>query len=496
MMKIAHRYSLPRQLVWAATLATGFGTLWFVLILWLTTSMSEIVQTGAPLHQESLVVRSDGVPLIRSMPLDNLSLTTYRNLKGQPQDVPADRALMTAVYMVGEHEKPGFFSLPPGWEHRLSTFLDEQEPTVHWFFVHDGKPEGAGYFVGYERTSNRRVGFIGLSGFRSTPIPADQQIPVRGALIMDYAQWSSAPSWLYRGRVQVPQVGPTDLPPRLVYVPSGNLLRQVDLAARTVTTVLETPELIESPGIATLPSLLNGQPMKEQRILVRTTQRIYALDHTHRVVRVFAIPTEVDPQSAVNWYEVGKGEAIAAFDRPRSAANADNITNLITYRIAADGAIQDRFDLALQTGSPATNPAVVQMQAFLGLPSPVFLFVVQPFFLTKVDRIQSYSSAVLVRFTALWPSLIAATGLASILAIITWRRSRSFGVPKREQIAWVVFILLLGLPAFVGFLLHRRWPTRQPCPTCHARAPRDRVACAECGTRFPDPSLRGTEVFA
>ena len=27
--------------------------------------------------------------------------------------------------------------------------------------------EGAGYFVGYERESNRRVGFIGLSGFQS-----------------------------------------------------------------------------------------------------------------------------------------------------------------------------------------------------------------------------------------------------------------------------------------------------------------------------------------
>jgi hypothetical protein len=495
-MKIAHRYSLPRQLVWAATLATGFGTLWFVLILWLTSSVSEILQTDAPLHQESLVVRSDGVPLIRSMPLDNLSLTTYRNLKGQPQDVPADRGLMTAVYMVGEHEKPGFFSLPPGWEHRITTFFDEQEPTVYWFFVHDGKPEGAGYFVGFERTSNRRVGFIGLSGFRSTPIPADQRIPVRGALMMDYAQWSSAPSWFYRGRVQVPQVGPTDLPPRLVYVPSGNLLRQVDLAGRTVTTAFETPEPIESPGIATLPSVLNEHPMKEQRILVRTTQRIYALDHTHRVVRVFTIPTEVDPQSAVNWYEVGNGQAIAAFDRPRSATNADNVTNLIVYRILADGAIQDRFDLALQTGSRATNPAVVQMQAFLGLPSTLFLFVAEPLFMSTRDRTSSYPAAVVAVFKALWPSLVAASVLASILAIVTWRRTRSFGVPKREQLAWVVFMLLCGLPAFVGFLLHRRWPTRQPCPSCQARAPRDRVACALCGTRFPDPFLRGTEIFA
>ena len=52
------------------------------------------------------------------------------------------------------------------------------------------------------------------------------------------------------------------------------------------------------------------------------------------------------------------------------------------------------------------------------------------------------------------------------------------------------------LPAYVGFRLYRRWPIRQPCPNCHAQAPRDRVACAECGTRFPDPSLKGIEIFA
>ena len=50
--------------------------------------------------------------------------------------------------------------------------MDERDPSVTWFFVHDGQPQGAGYFVGYERVSNRRVGFIGLAGFRSHSVPA------------------------------------------------------------------------------------------------------------------------------------------------------------------------------------------------------------------------------------------------------------------------------------------------------------------------------------
>ena len=51
---------------------------------------------------------------------------------------------------------------------------------------------------------------------------------------MDYAHWSSAPIWIYSGRCAVVRVDRSDLPPRLVYVPSGNRLRKVDLAARQV----------------------------------------------------------------------------------------------------------------------------------------------------------------------------------------------------------------------------------------------------------------------
>ena len=61
--------------------------------------------------------------------------------------------------------------------------------------------------------------------------------------------------------------------------------------------------------------------------------------------------------------------------------------------------------------------------------------------------------------------------LSAVLAVVAWRRSRSFGLAKRDRVAWVVFVLLLGLPAFVGFVLYRRWPIRLPCPNCHAQVP-------------------------
>jgi hypothetical protein len=493
---IARKLSLLRQILWAATLAIGFGTIWFVLTLWLGTSMQSAWQGDGRLRQESLVVRADGVPLIQSIVMDNASPITYRDLSGRPQLAPERNEQFPVVYMPGKHDAPVFFFSHPQWDQRLKAFVDAEEPTVNWFFVHDGRPEGAGYFVGYERRNNRRVGYVGLNGFRSDPVPADECIPVRAALIMDYGHWSSAPTWISSGRVQVPRVDQSDLPPRLVYVPSGNRLRKVDLAARSVTTVFESPEPIESPGIPRLSSWFSYHPMKEQPILVRTANYVYVLDHRHNVTKVFAIPTEIDRQSPVSWCELGNGQAIAEFDAPWSPEEADNVKRKTVYRIAADGAIQDRFEVALSTGSPVTSKRTRDLLAAIVLPAPAILFVVDLLLVTEVDRIKSYPAVITAMLGGAGPSLLVVIGLSLIMAIMAWRRSRSFGLSKWAQITWAVIVLLFGFPAFVGFLIYRRWPIRQPCPSCRAQTPRDRPACAECGTRFPNPSLKGTEVFA
>ena len=493
---IARKFSLLRQILWAVTLATGFETLWCVLMLWLGTSMQWAWQGEARLRQESLVVRSDGVPLIQSIAMDNASPITYRDLSGRPQVAPERNEQFPVVYMAGEHGEPGFFSSVPPWDQRLKAFVDAEEPTVNWFFVHDGKPDGAGYFVGYERRNNRRVGYIGLNGFRSDPVLPDECIPVRAVLMMGYVHWSSAPTWINSGRVQVPRVDQSDLPPRLVYVPSGNRLRKVDLGARSVTTVFESPEPIESPGIPTLSSWFSYHPMREQPILVRTANYVYVLDHRHNVTKVFAIPTEIDRGSPLSWCELGNGQAIAEFDAPWSPEEADSVKRKTVYRIAADGAIQDRFEVALLTGFPVTNKKTRASLAAIVLPAPAVLFLADLLFVTEVDRIKSYPAVASAMFGGAGPSLVVVIGLSLILAIMAWRRSRSFGVSKPAQVAWTIIVLLFGFPAYMGFLIYRRWPIRQPCPNCRAQTPRDHPACVECGTRFPSPSLKGIEIFA
>ena len=66
---IARRSSLLRQLVWAATLATGFGTA-LVFARDLARHLDSRCMAGRerPASYEKLVVRSDGTPLIQSIP--------------------------------------------------------------------------------------------------------------------------------------------------------------------------------------------------------------------------------------------------------------------------------------------------------------------------------------------------------------------------------------------------------------------------------------------
>jgi hypothetical protein len=140
-----------------------------------------------------------------------------------------------------------------------------------------------------------------------------------------------------------------------------------------------------------------------------------------------------------------------------------------------------------------------QAQAYLlalGLPAPAILLGVGPLIAMESDPGQFYPAALGVALWSYWTALAATLVLSAVLALGCWRRSRLWGLSHREQVAWSVFVLLFGPAAYVGFLLFRRWPSREPCSSCHAQVARDRTTCAACGTRFPDPAPRGIEIFA
>ena len=488
------RSALSRRILAAATLAIGFGVLWAVLTFWLGNSFLQS-RTGKA-HREMLVVTADGTPLIQDYPLDNLSRITYRELDGRAHD-PVERGeQVPAAYLYGERE-PGA-RLRANWPGRIGVFMDERDPNAVWYFVHDGLPQGSGHFVGYERISNRLIGYLGLSGLGEQPIRPEDRIPLRGGMAPVQSAWSSAPLSIYSGNAAyMPRPDRWDVPPRLVHVPSGNRLRVFDLAARTAATVFDAPAPIDSVAVPTLSAYGGGKFTGERPILVRAGRKVYRLDHKYQLVNTFDIPVDLGRHAALAWYEAEGGRAIVQWDRAmdRDGAIFDNQSRPTVYRIAGDGSVQSSQDLVLDNGvGNQGGPAQLTLMA-VALPAPAALLVGE-MLMAAANPFQDYARALSILLKLTWPGLAAALALSIILAASTWRRGGAFGFDGRDRTAWATFVLLLGLPAYVGFLLHRRWPAREACPHCHARSARDRAACMDCGTPFPAPAPIGTEIFA
>ena len=480
MITTVGRFSLLRQLAWATTLAAGFATAWFLIVITLTTWIHNAWSAEKPRTYESVVVRSDGSLMIQSYDPDNASHMIYRDLQGHVQNPPERDDQIWPVNMFGKPQKVRQFTPPPDWSSRLTIYFNEQQPDLIWYFVHDGKPVGAGYFVAYNQRTNQREGFLGMSGFRVDPLSRADWIPVQGN------PQSSMPSNIYSGRTgSYYRAQAWDVPPHLVYLPSGTLLRRADLAARSVTTVFETQEPIVAVGVPWLSTWTGGHFTRERPNLVRTTHEIQVIDQQNHVIRKFAIPAEIEPHSQVAWYELGNSQAIAI------------VLNRIVFRIGADGTIQDRYTVDLQTGSSVQNDDFEAWNSALGAPSPAILLGVG--LLIEIEagsRDSDQAAAAIESVWRFWPWFIGVLAFSSILAVTAWRRTRGFGLSRGEQVSWALFVWLFGLPAYAGFRLSRRWPVRLPCPECHSAVPRDRTACAECGTQFPDPGLKGIEIFA
>lgn len=490
--------SVLRRLIQAMTLAVGFGTLWFVVANVVGEGLVD-VWTKSPEWppRENLAVRADGTPLIASTQRGQLN-ASYKELNGRAVSDPENLRLVDPFWMAIQPRRSefDFLTVQSGWEKRLKLFTDDQDKSLKWFFVHDGGIDGTGYFVGYDPVDKRTVGYIGQAGFTSRPVALSDRFPVRFDLMRLVPYWSAVKIQIFGGKLLDQGLLPTPIPARLVSVPAQNRLYEVDLSARTVRQVFESPEMIESfTALLESPSITGGPTSRGPIQALRTTGHLYLLNREHQVLRKFSIPTETDCRFPVAVYELFDGEAFAAFDRWRVCDDNRNIDPKILYRIAADGTLADQTELILESGMLKWHKQRAATVFHCALPVPIALALVEPFMITFIDQENSYASAARSMFRNSWPSLVGLLILSLLLAAAAWRRARGFALPASEQLAWVIFVFLGGLPGYVGFWLHRRWPLRQNCPRCRTRVAWDREVCAACGKPFPSAAVQGIEIL-
>jgi hypothetical protein len=94
----------------------------------------------------------------------------------------------------------------------------------------------------------------------------------------------------------------------------------------------------------------------------------------------------------------------------------------------------------------------------------------------------------------IWLLIAFLFAVSAFLAMQVYKRhKRCYG---DNAVAWAIFVFLWGVPGYIGYLAHRRWPVMERCSNCIKETPRDRDDCLHCHTPFPPPARVATEIIA
>jgi hypothetical protein len=107
-----------------------------------------------------------------------------------------------------------------------------------------------------------------------------------------------------------------------------------------------------------------------------------------------------------------------------------------------------------------------------------------------------WSSALEILKRIPWIPFSLTVALSLVLTIACYRRERRYGPRIRERVLWPLFVLVFGLPGWIGYRFGRRWPVLEHCPSCGRVIPRADALCPCCQIEMPRPAPLGLEICA
>jgi hypothetical protein len=458
---------------------------------WLLSSYRE----EASAEEEEICFLADGTLLVAFHPDGFRGGTRYHDLQGNPVTLSEEE-------ITGQLRGTLLPASPPqatdklAWDERLRSLPDGRWPATYWYFLSDGRREGTGFFVGYDSKSKMCIGYLGTAGFRSEPLPVQELFPFDGPT------WDVVNSRLLAAG---PSFGPTSHPVRESggRAPQGFLsewdayvfgrdgrLYHADLHDRTVQVVLEHSQL---RSVAHSISPKDGNRGVLYRLAVRTDDAILVLDTQGQLLARYPIPEALRALD-LTFAESKTDEAVLYWISPEDGLATEKKHRI--YWVQADG----QFREAAVTLAHSGELQSVRLFGGVTMPSPLGLIgtVLRDRYKDLLTKGVSATpaEACIRTLTEFWPALATAQLIAFGLAVLCSRRQARYGVSRTERIVWPLFVLLLGLPGWIGYRFGRSWPVLESCPECGAAVPRDREGCLRCANDFPHPALKGTEVFA
>lgn len=485
------KMGLVQPLIQATMLALGFTAVWGLLGMWAMEVAVYVAHSGQ--DREELAFLADGTPLMEYWNDEQNRARRYSDLKGNavtpPQEGDRNAWLFPSHFPAKLPERAARGDV--SWGERIRSMTDGRSPATVWHFVTDGRPNGTAYFVGYDSESHSCIGYLGTGGFRKGPLPPEEQISFGGPVDGTRSRVCFQDRGLSYGggRFGIARSPHGFVSPWDVYVLGcGGKLYHADLQNRTVRLVLEDTRLRSVRLLADVSKSMRGTLF---RLGVRTDDAALVMEEGGEILRRYPIPQSARERELFV-AETSTGEAVMFWknDPDSSTAKAEHRIYWQTPNSRC------REASVFLTGHGEVPP---RSSYGMVMPSPLLLggyiacFRV-PGLLEQANL--TYSEAlgrVLIHF---WAAFATAQLFAFTLAMFCYRRQVRYGASRTERIIWPVFVLLFGLPGWIGFRFGRSWPVLEACPDCGVAVPRDRESCLRCTNDFPRPALRGTEVFA
>ncbi|MGD9128654.1 MAG: hypothetical protein PVH19_14855, partial [Planctomycetia bacterium] len=322
---------------------------------------------------------------------------------------------------------------------------------------------------GYDTATKERVGYLGCNGFqKEKPSKEDQ--------FVDNAPW--------RRPYQVIFGGHSGKEGYHSYLLTEEGLVQINLKKRTAKLVLEQDNLVAAGYTSGM--FWQGEKQCGAWTLLRTPEELLIFNTSDsKVEQAYKIPKKLqrDYLRCVRFWK----------DKYLVEQGCD-VSEL--YWIEKTGKIIKSQKVELEA-SPDVIGNRMSFVAAASVPCPGFwgvVCLVQPWEAPARAEGLGYWAALGRAFGIFWPAIVLPGIVSSLLAFVCYRRQKKYGLGWTWF--WVGVVWFFGLPAFLGYLAHRSWPARLPCPNCGELAPRDRDACYACHEKFPAPAPTGTEVFA
>lgn len=332
------------------------------------------------------------------------------------------------------------------------------------------------YLVGYDAATKRCVGFLSAIGYQTAPPTSEQSFAMSRVQLCQFAVGNG--------------YEPYSLGVDSFRMPVGDQVYEIQLATRTSRPSAKIPAVLSlGPGRGDW--LRMGTPL-----LAFTDQELLLESPDTSRTRRFHVPPDCRSQDAVVYFPEGSQEVM--FVWKESTRNQPSLERWVvaTYGEAGEKR-RESITLTLRGDDLAAELSgwggvaweVLTQQAPVSEMLSVIVDVMS-YDLSRISWREALRRSVLERLSA----LLVLFALAGVLATAALLHQRRLQLPAAWR--WFWFVLIWGIPGFIGYWLHRRWPVRERCEACGQSAPRDRLACCHCGRDFPRPPRIGTEVFS